>query len=306
FDWRAWARRVMAETRPGYARLERIFQPDGTLGVDRDLDNDSEVFVTRVAEVLEEGAADGAVLLEVRFGSDRLVARPDFMACFRDAERRVQARYPRLRAEAIGYLNVRGQPGWIEQQERLLEACLQARRDGLGGIDLRVDPYDVTTDPALWSVAYRWAERAAQAGLGVTVHVGEFSTASVPAALRVPGLRRIGHGTHIASDPRLLEQLARSGATLECSLTCNVVLGSAPSYERHPIRQLVNYGIPVTLNTDLPVHVCTTIGREYAVASALGFSPTNLLALTRNAVEASFTAPERRAALLSELDALPG
>ncbi|MGH2354385.1 MAG: hypothetical protein ACRDJN_22490, partial [Chloroflexota bacterium] len=32
FDWLAWARRVMDEVPPGYARLERIFQPDGTLG----------------------------------------------------------------------------------------------------------------------------------------------------------------------------------------------------------------------------------------------------------------------------------
>jgi adenosine deaminase len=55
----------------------------------------------------------------------------------------------------------------------------------------------------------------------------------------------------------------------------------------------------VTLNTDLPVHVCTTIGREYAIAAALGFSPNDLLGFTRNAIGAAFTTSERRAALLS-------
>ena len=41
----------------------------------------------------------GAVLVEVRFGNET-VLRPGFMELFREAERRVQARYPRLRAEA--------------------------------------------------------------------------------------------------------------------------------------------------------------------------------------------------------------
>jgi len=57
----------------------------------------------------------------------------------------------------------------------------------------------------------------------------------------------------------------------------------------------------VTLATDLPMHVCTTIGREYAIASALGFSPDDLLTFTRNAVAAAFTTSTRRAALLAEL-----
>jgi adenosine deaminase len=133
------------------------------------------------------------------------------------------------------------------------------------------------------------------------VHVGEFATTSVAPALQTPGLRRIGHGTHIADNPRLLDQLARTGATIECALTCNVVLGSASSYEEHPIRRFVQHGIPVSLATDLPVHVGTTIGREYAVAAALGFSPDDLLTFTRNAIAASFTTPERRAALLASV-----
>src|SRR4029453_5404373 len=112
-----------------------------------------------------------------------------------EAERRAQLRYPRLRAEAIGYLNVRDETEWTEREAVRLEACLQAAREGLGGVDFRVDPYDVTADPDLWGTAYRWAERAAAVGLGVTVHVGEFGTASVAAALQTPGLRRIGHGT---------------------------------------------------------------------------------------------------------------
>ena len=100
-----------------------------------------------------------------------------------------------------------------------------------------------------------------------------------------------------------MEQLARSGATVECSLTCNVVLGAAASYEAHPIRQLVAAGIPVTLSTDDPVRVATTIGREYAIAAELGFGDEELLGFTRSGVRASFAPPARREALLAALDA---
>jgi hypothetical protein len=240
--------------------------------------------------------------LEVRFGADRLTARPDFMRLLRAAETRVQSRYPTLHAEAIGYVEVWEDPARREAELCKLHACLRASGDGLAGIDFLVRPYDATDDPDLWRTAHQWADRAASAGLGVTMHVGEFGTTSIGPALGTPGLRRIGHGTHIADDHALLEKLARSGVTLECPLTCNVVLGSAPSFEDHPIRRYVEHGFPVTLATDLPMHVCTTIGREYAVAALLDFSPAELLGFTRNALAASFTPSSRKAMLLGELD----
>ena len=301
YAWQAWARHVMGTVPAGPDRLEAIYRPDHTLGVDRSLDTEPEFFITRVADIVADAAADGAIYVEIRFGADRLAALPNFMSLFREAEERVQARYPRIHAEAIGYVEVWDDAERQRAEEEKLNACLAAARDGLGGVDLLVRPYDATEDPQLWRTAYRWAERAGSAGLGLTVHVGEFATTSVAAALRTPGLRRIGHGTHVADDPHLLDAVARSGVTVECALTCNVVLGSVPTYEDHPIRRFVQHGIPVTLATDLPMHVCTTIGREYAIASMLGFSTDDLLTFTRNAVAASFTTSTRRAALLLEL-----
>jgi adenosine deaminase len=234
--------------------------------------------------------------VEVRFGADE-----GFMSLFREAERRVRRGYPSLRAEAICYLHMADEPEHLAGMERRLEACLRAAPEGLGGVDFSTSPYDTEAPPSLWRTIYRWAERAAEAGLGVTVHAGEFSTANLAAALGVPGLKRLGHAVCAAQDPHLLDQLAASGVTVELCLTSNVVLAAVPSYEAHPIRRFVERGIRVTLNTDLPVHVCTTIGREYAIAAALGFSPAELLQFTRNAVRASFTSAERRATLLDEV-----
>jgi adenosine deaminase len=293
YDWEGWARRLMAGHPPGMPRfghLSRIFPAP------LERDTEPEHFIARVEDLLEEAARDGAVLVEVRFGNETML-RPEFMAHVREAERRVQARYPHLHAEAIATLLL-----WLEPErlETIIHGCIGLARVGLGGVDLLYTPYDTEAD---WSTVYRVAERLADAGLGITAHVGEFSTANITAALRTPGLTRLGHAVYAAQDQRLLDLLAESEVTVECCLTCNVVLGAVPSYEEHPIRRFIEHGIPVALGTDNPVQMCTTIGREYAAASALGFTHADLLALTRTAITASFATAERKAEMLAALPA---
>jgi adenosine deaminase len=145
------------------------------------------------------------------------------------------------------------------------------------------------------------AARAADAGLGVTAHAGEFSAANVAAALRTPGLTRLGHAVHAVDDARLLDRIAARGVTIECCLTCNVFFGAVPSLEEHPICRFVQRGIPVALGADNPVQLSTTIGREYAVAATLGFTTADLLAFTRNALRASFAPAALRSSLLAAL-----
>jgi adenosine deaminase len=293
YDWRGWVRRALDELPPG---MPRLLGMAGLLRTSGAQDMEPEYFVARVADLLEESAADGATLVEVRFGREQALM-PEFMPLFREAERQVQDRYPRLRADALSVLGMLG-PSLQCDVDQLLDACLRLANEGLAGVDFLSDPYDAEAD---WTGIYRWAERAAGAGLGITVHAGEFSSANLAASLCVPGLKRIGHAVYAAFDPRLLDQLAASGVTVECSLSCNVVLGAVASYEEHPIRRFLEHGIPVTLNTDDPVRICTTIGREYAIAAALDFTPAELLAFTRSAVQASFTTADRRAALLADL-----
>ena len=162
-------------------------------------------------------------------------------------------------------------------------------------MDFSTDPYDTEADPALWRLISRWAERAAAAGLGITIHAGEFSPANLAAALSVPGLGRIGHAVHAASDPRLLDHLARSGAAVECSLTSNVVLGAVPSYEAHPIRRFVDYGIPVTLyTTSRSTSAPPSGGSTPSPPPSASHRPNSCPAITRNAVRASFAPTEVR------------
>ena len=291
YDWRAWHSRLAA-IEPGMPRLERMSGELDVATLDA-LDIDDGLFLARVEKTLEEGARDGAVLIEVRAGA-QTVLRSGFMRLFREAESRVRERYPGLRAEAL----ISGLWPSRAGARGVLEGCLRARDEGLAGVDFIPVPYDLDVG---WSDAYRWAERLSAAGLGITAHAGEVSPANLEAAIRMPGLTRLGHAVYAARSPRLLDAIASRGLTVECCLTSNVVYGAVESLDAHPLRRFVDAGVQVTLNSDNPVRLCTSIAREYKQAVALGFTTTELASFTRNAIEASFTSGKRKAELRDQL-----
>ena len=130
---------------------------------------------------------------------------------------------------------------------------------------------------------------AAEAGLGCTVHAGEWAGAySVRSALELP-VTRISHGVRSIEDPELVAELAERGIVLECCPTSNVVLGVFPSYERHPLPRLVEAGVRVTLGSDDPPYFGASVGGEYAICrERFGFDDEALRDITRTAIEAAF------------------
>jgi adenosine deaminase len=130
---------------------------------------------------------------------------------------------------------------------------------------------------------------AADAGLGCTIHAGEWAgPESVWAALQLP-ITRIDHGVRAIEDPRLVSELAARGVVLACCPTSNVVLGVYSSYEQHPLRRLLEAGVRLTLGSDDPPYVGATIGGEYDLAGArLGLSDSELQEITRTAIDAAF------------------
>jgi adenosine deaminase len=130
---------------------------------------------------------------------------------------------------------------------------------------------------------------AAEAGLGCTVHAGEWAgPESVRGGLELP-VTRIAHGVRSIEDPALVEELARRGTFLECCPTSNVTLGIYPSYAEHPLPRLVAAGVRITLGSDDPPYFGASIGGEYELCGEhFGFDDDTLRAITRTAIEAAF------------------
>ena len=145
-------------------------------------------------------------------------------------------------------------------------------------------------------------ELATGAGLGCTIHAGEWAgPESVRAALELP-ITRISHGVRAIEDSSLVSELAARRIVLECCPTSNVVLGVYQSYEEHPLPELRAAGVKVTLGSDDPPYFGATIAGEYVVcAERFGFAESDLREITATAIDAAFCDEDLRAALRRRL-----
>jgi adenosine deaminase len=143
---------------------------------------------------------------------------------------------------------------------------------------------------------------AAEAGLGCTVHAGEWAGAdSVRGALELP-VTRISHGVRSIEDPALVAELADRGIVLECCPTSNVVLGVFPSYEQHPLPALLAAGVRVTLGSDDPPYFGASVGGEYSVCrERFGFDDQTLRDITRTAIDAAFCEESLKQSLMQRV-----
>ncbi|MER5735319.1 MULTISPECIES: adenosine deaminase [unclassified Streptomyces] len=148
-------------------------------------------------------------------------------------------------------------------------------------------------------------DRARAAGLHSVPHAGETTgPETVWDALRELGAERIGHGTSSVGDPELLAHLAEHRIALEVCPTSNIATRAVATLDEHPIRQMVDTGVLVTVNSDDPPMFGSDLNNEYAVAARLlGLDERGLAGLAKNAVEASFLDPAGKRRLAAEIDA---
>jgi aminodeoxyfutalosine deaminase len=146
-------------------------------------------------------------------------------------------------------------------------------------------------------------QEAKAAGLRLTCHAGENTgPQSIWAALNI-GAERIGHALSAQDDPDLIEVLAERQIPLEINITSNLRTGCCPSLDDHPVRRYFEEGLMVTLNSDDPPFFGANLLDEYLLAHrTFEFPLDQLRELAANSIEASFLPPERKLALLGEVE----
>jgi adenosine deaminase len=141
---------------------------------------------------------------------------------------------------------------------------------------------------------------AAEAGLHLVHHAGEEAgPESIREALTLGRASRIGHGIRALDDADLVAELRERAVPLEVCPSSNVALGLAPSLAAHPLPRLVDAGLMVTVNTDIPNMTGQTLTDEYGLLrSVFGYSDAELVSFAEAAVRSSFASPTTKSRLL--------
>jgi adenosine deaminase len=142
--------------------------------------------------------------------------------------------------------------------------------------------------------------RAAELGLHRTFHAGEDGPAdNIAAAFDDLGCERIDHGFRLLEDPDLTARIADARIPLTVCPISNVVIANViDDVADHPFARQREAGVLVTVNSDDPGMMGTTICDDYeAVTDRFGYDADTIEDIALDAIGASWAPADEQAAL---------
>jgi adenosine deaminase len=178
--------------------------------------------------------------------------------------------YPQVRA---GLILMMDRTFDARQNEVIVDKAIHWASRGVVGVDIAGPRpgglrYDYTqVSPMI--------ETARDAGLGITIHVGEEGeTGAEEIGEVVEALRpdRIGHGILAARDPALMTLIREANVTLEICPTSNLLTKALGGEEevRETIHRFVEHRVPFTIATDGPEMMQTHLRDEFGLLERIG------------------------------------
>lgn len=129
-----------------------------------------------------------------------------------------------------------------------------------------------------------------KAGKGLIAHVGESQpAANVWKAVERLNVDRIAHGLAAVTDNNLMSLTKERNIAFDVALTSNVFTGVVPNYMIHPVKKMIENGCIVTIGTDDPVVLGTTLDAEYEILrDTFGYSDKIIMDIMHNSVKYAF------------------
>jgi adenosine deaminase len=221
--------------------------------------------------------SQGITTLELRFnpmkrnrGGERDLDHI-IMAAIRGLDR-AGLEYPQVRAGLILMMD----RTFTERQNAIIvEKAIRYAPRGIVGIDI-AGPRPDDAGPYPYRDLLPLVEQAREAGLGITIHVGEeggeYGIAEIREVVSTLRPDRIGHGILAAQDPKLMEQLREAEIVLEICPTSNLLTKALESEDalRDTFRAFTDHDIAFTIATDGPEMMRTHLRDEFELLLRIG------------------------------------
>ena len=139
--------------------------------------------------------------------------------------------------------------------------------------------------------------------INCTAHAGEaLGPESVNETLDQLKPKRIGHGVRSFEDSDLIERLKQENIHLEICPTSNIVTKVYKDYLSHPIDELYNKGLSISISSDGRTISDTNLNKEYLFLSKyFMWNDNHFLNCNINAINASFASDKLKSKLLNIL-----
>src|ERR671916_123738 len=263
-----------------FDRLVTVSDPRGVANLDAldriyhwtELIQSSPIAVERSVHAAIGGAyrSQGITTLELRFnpmkrnrGGERDLDHI-IMAALRGLDR-ASLEYPQVRA---GLILMMDRTFTERQNEIIVERPIRYAPRGIVGIDI-AGPRPDGAAPYPYRDLLPLVKQAREAGLGVTIHVGEeggeYGIAEIREVVSTLRPDRIGHGILAAQDPPLMEQLREAEIVLEVCPTSNLLTKALEGEDavRQTFRAFTDNGVAFTIATDGPEMMRTHLRDEF-------------------------------------------
>lgn len=181
----------------------------------------------------------------------------------------------------------------FEKNYKIIELTKRFLGNGVVGIDLAGDEAKYKTGDFK-----ELFEIIAKERIPFTIHAGEADGYNSVVDAILFGTTRIGHGIRSVESEAVMDKLHREKITLEICPTSNISTKAVLSMEIHPIKELMNHNILVTINTDNRTVSNTTLNKEYEeLEKAFNFTEEDFVRFNLNAIDCAFISEGEKAEL---------
>lgn len=168
-------------------------------------------------------------------------------------------------------------------------------------LSIGLDSSEKGFPPSLFKNVYEMAKKE---NIHCVAHAGEEGPARfIEESIDVLGIERIDHGIRIMDDPKLIERVAKAQIPLTLCPLSNQKLQCCPDLTKYKLREMIQAGLLVMINSDDPSYFGGYIGDNYrAMVEYLHLTKDEIVFLCKNSFLATFLSKDEKQKYIESID----